>query len=392
MSGNGKAESDLSLCMIVKDEESFLDGCLRSVSGIASEIIVADTGSSDRSRDIARARGATLVSVPWRNDFAQARNVALALATCRWILVLDADEELVCDNMSSIAALLEEADRRGVIGLNLTIVSGVGSGEEHVTDSVCRLFRNDRRIRFSGILHEEVATSILKLKPDGIVGVGRGVHVRHYGYLDRVIAAKGKSERNMRLAERASREQPDNPFWSYALGTEYYQRGEYAEALRHFAVSRHLVQPGEGYLSDLLLKIAFACRETGLVGEAIEAADEALRRFPDFPDALELRAMLAEEQGDPTQALSLLGRALAAGDRSDRYSSCSGAGTYRTLHLLGNVLERLGRLPEAEDAYERSLLVRPGYAPSLSRLDAIREGRCKRVPIVLQQNRRDNGS
>ena len=84
----------ISLCMIVKDEQEWLAQCLESVQGAVDEIIVVDTGSSDRSNDIARQYGARIVPYVWCDDFAAARNAGLEQATGEWILFLDADEAL----------------------------------------------------------------------------------------------------------------------------------------------------------------------------------------------------------------------------------------------------------------------------------------------------------
>jgi glycosyltransferase involved in cell wall biosynthesis len=84
----------ISLCMIVKNEERFLTECLESVKGVVDEINIVDTGSTDRTVEIARSFGANVIFREWKNDFAWARNEALAMATKRWTLVLDADEEL----------------------------------------------------------------------------------------------------------------------------------------------------------------------------------------------------------------------------------------------------------------------------------------------------------
>ena len=74
----------VSLCMIVRDEENFLPQCLASVRDSVDEIIVVDTGSTDRTIEIARSFGATVIEREWRNDFAWARNESIALATKRW--------------------------------------------------------------------------------------------------------------------------------------------------------------------------------------------------------------------------------------------------------------------------------------------------------------------
>src|SRR5262245_45622306 len=102
---------DLSFCMIVRDGAPTLGDCLRSVAHLADEMIVVDTGSTDESRDIARAFGATVVDERWRDDFAAARNEYLKRARGRWILVLDADEEVGPLGRSSLLAYLAAHDR-----------------------------------------------------------------------------------------------------------------------------------------------------------------------------------------------------------------------------------------------------------------------------------------
>src|SRR5262245_57509130 len=85
----------LSLTMIVRNEEESLDRCLASARGLADELIVVDTGSTDRTVEIARAHGASVHHFKWCDDFAAARNVALRHATGQWCLHLDADEWVV---------------------------------------------------------------------------------------------------------------------------------------------------------------------------------------------------------------------------------------------------------------------------------------------------------
>ncbi|MBB5061668.1 glycosyltransferase involved in cell wall biosynthesis, partial [Granulicella aggregans] len=84
----------LELSMIVKNGEASIARCIESVLGIADHITIGDTGSTDNTLHIARSLGASIVSVPWNDDFAAARNAVLAHATCDWIIFLDADEML----------------------------------------------------------------------------------------------------------------------------------------------------------------------------------------------------------------------------------------------------------------------------------------------------------
>ena len=105
----------LAMCMIAKDEEEFIEDAIRSVEGLADEVVVVDTGSSDDTVDIAKRAGARVEFFPWNGSFADARNVSLDYATSDWILVLDADERVHPSSRSAIRSILESEDDLRVV-------------------------------------------------------------------------------------------------------------------------------------------------------------------------------------------------------------------------------------------------------------------------------------
>ncbi|MGH9469974.1 MAG: glycosyltransferase family 2 protein, partial [Terriglobia bacterium] len=105
----------LALSMIVKNAEASLDRCLESVRGLADEIVIADTGSTDSTPEIARRHGAKILSIPWEQDFAKARNRSLAAVESDWVLVLDADEMLDPKSVESVRRLLAHSEVAGYI-------------------------------------------------------------------------------------------------------------------------------------------------------------------------------------------------------------------------------------------------------------------------------------
>lgn len=355
---------DLSLCMIVRDEEKTIERCLSSAASYVSEMIVIDTGSTDRSREIAERYGAAVISVPWEYDFAIARNQGLELATKKWILVLDADEELVIPYLDYLPGLLEQDD---VYGYFVKLINYVGScpGEEYVTDSVCRLFRNDPRIRFAGAIHEEVTASILSI-PGARIEFSE-ISVHHYGYISDVIIKKNKNERNMTIIQESLKRQPEDLQLQYALGTEYFQREEYAKALQIFESLLPRVPVFNGFASDLLLKTSYALRETGRNQEAWQLIKEGLTFFPDFTDLLELKAMIQIDNENYQEAITTLAQAIQLGDVSLKYTSSSGSGTYRSHFLAGLACEHAYRWEDAENHFHKALLYHPEYLPAWQR-------------------------
>ncbi len=98
----------ISLCMIVKDEEDCLGRCLDSLKDLVDEMIIVDTGSTDRTKEIAKSYGAKVLDYEWKWDFADARNFAFAQATCDYIYSADADEELDEENQKRFRALKDD--------------------------------------------------------------------------------------------------------------------------------------------------------------------------------------------------------------------------------------------------------------------------------------------
>ncbi|MFC1618615.1 glycosyltransferase family 2 protein, partial [Candidatus Neomarinimicrobiota bacterium] len=89
------SQASLSVCMIVRNEARMLPGCLNSLTGVADQIVVIDTGSEDDTAKIARSFGAQVYDFPWGDDFAAARNESIRHASGDWILWIDADERLL---------------------------------------------------------------------------------------------------------------------------------------------------------------------------------------------------------------------------------------------------------------------------------------------------------
>lgn len=358
----------ISLCMIVKDEAGSLQRCLNAVRDVVDEIIIVDTGSVDNTIEIARLHGAVVIRTEWNGDFSEARNLSLAAATKPWILVLDADEVWVqTPQMKTELMRLLAASRDDVRGYWIQVTSLLGvSGEERVTDAVCRLFRNDPRIAFQGRIHEEIASSIMALAPQGVLH--SGLEVIHYGYLERVITAKNKGARNMQLIRFALNQEGDQPELLYALAAEWFQLAKYDEALRLLQPLLAQLTPECGYHSDLVLKSAYAWREIGSPERALAVVEAWAHVYEDFPDLLELGAVLELDQGREDVALDWLKQAKSAASTASRYTSVSGAGTYRSLTLEGMAYERAGRWAEAEAAYIAALGMQPGSMAAWQRL------------------------
>lgn len=206
----------LSVCLIVKNEEKFLPQCLKSISLLAQQIIVVDTGSTDRTVAIAKELGAEVYSHTWDDDFAAARNTALEHATCDWILILDADEELP---VSQHAGLLADMKDCKAIAHRLPLIN---RGQENEGQSfVPRLFCNVPGAYYYGRIHEQVFPSLLTLsKPWGLKVAMGTAEILHHGYAKETLQNRNKIERNLKLLQAAMEENPGDVNLTMNLGLE----------------------------------------------------------------------------------------------------------------------------------------------------------------------------
>src|SRR5579871_3641923 len=152
--------SPVSLCMIVKNEEANLPACLRSVADLVGEMILVDTGSTDRTREVARSLGARVYDFAWVDDFAAARNESIRHATGPWVFWLDGDEALDEANRQRLRALFAGlGDAPAGYVMKQRSVSDPATGEATVFEHV-RLFPNRPQVRWKYRVHEQILPAL----------------------------------------------------------------------------------------------------------------------------------------------------------------------------------------------------------------------------------------
>jgi len=251
--------ASVGLSMIVKNAADTIRPCLESAHRIVSQIVIADTGCTDNTCDIAREFGATIVSFPWENNFATARNAVLALMTTDWILMLDADEELDSEAEGQISGLLEASSVGGridekvggyVTAIRNYMLSRFNRGWDRVSvpndykherarkapsyieHENCRLFRRHPGIYFTGRIHELVEPQIRTL---GLKLTTANFFIHHFGQLVDEEARSKKRDFYRDLLRAKAEEKPDDPVAWTQLGLHEFECfNQTDEALRCF--------------------------------------------------------------------------------------------------------------------------------------------------------------
>ncbi len=180
----------LSACMIVRNEEANLRRCLASLSGLVDEIALVDTGSTDGTLEIAREAGARVIRDEWRNDFSFHRNQSIELATGKWCLIIDADEEVVETVIGAARWHLEHDVLPPLLMVRVLLQYPDGKQLEML---VPRLMQKDAGIRYMHAVHEQLDVEDCPARLSS-------VRIRHHGYLSGPELAR-KEKRNLALAE-----------------------------------------------------------------------------------------------------------------------------------------------------------------------------------------------
>ncbi|MFX3624800.1 MAG: glycosyltransferase [Ectobacillus sp.] len=334
----------ISLCMIVKDEEKTLPACLDSVKSFIDEMIIVDTGSKDQTVNIARHYGAKVFHIPWEHDFAKARNVSLEHATGDWILHLDADERLEPEDTKLLLSLLA-SDTAEAYFLQIINHLYESSGDKMVFPSI-RLWRNRPEYRFTGALHEQISSSIMKRNPAKPMQLTQ-VRIHHYGYSQQIVQEKNKTERNLKIALDEVKRHPGAPFARYNLAMEYARLNKNSEAIQQFQQALdHLKQPKELWVPNLYKNYANTLVKMRKFHEAIQLADEGIRHFPDYIDLVYLKAGCHFNLGQIPQAVGLFHQCLVM-PINPRYPSQVGLNGFKTHNYLGYCYKKLNRPDEA---------------------------------------------
>ena len=246
----------LSLSMIVRNEEARLADCLASVTGLADEMVVVDTGSSDGTIAVAEAAGARVEQIAWPGDFAPARNSAMAFLKGDWVLVLDADEQLRPEVIPSLKALMAQPD---VLVINLLRYE-LGAAMAPYS-SVSRLFRRHPAIRWSKPYHSMIDDSVqalLETEPQWRIADCSEPAILHDGYRPELLAGTDKAERLRQAMESELERHPNDPYASAKLGGLLISDGRHQEAaeLLRNALKQGSIQDSERY--ELLVHLALA--------------------------------------------------------------------------------------------------------------------------------------
>lgn len=321
----------LSLCMIVRDEEEMLPRCLEAIKDGVDEMVIVDTGSRDKTVEIAESFGARVLHHTWTGNFGEARNVGMDAATGDWLIIVDADEVFVGDDAKRLHELKGHTWREAffIEEINHTGDLDDGTAAKH---NALRMIRNRPEHRYIGTVHEQLAHHLPGYLPERLEHTD--IRMEHFGYLGHVRESKNKTDRNMELLLEQLEAEPDSAFVHFNVASEMSGIvGNEEKALHHFQRSWDLTKDDEhfrlyGFVPSMVTRYVRALR----IFEKYEEMDEACAvihsKFEGFTDVYFEQALAKLDAGERDEGVRLLEKCIELGDAPALYSATVGAGTY----------------------------------------------------------------
>jgi len=366
----------ISLCMIVKNEEDWVEAAVQSVRSIVNEVIIVDTGSTDTTAARIRTIADKTLKLDWNDSFAEARNVSLSKAKEPWILVLDADERIASKDLRFIAEASRSDAAHGyhLIQRNYVLANQVlgwtpnqSNYEEgarypgYVDNPLIRLFKNSPEIRFHGAVHEIIDPTRLPSRFN-FSNVPAVIH--HYGKVRGEERVQAKQRFYLALGLKKIADEPANGKAYFDLGVQYQELDRHAEACECFDQTFEMTR-----LPVALLYWAISEKRLREYESAASLLNRALRLGLDtFEVHLELgNVRLA--QGELTKA-------------REEYAKCLELSQNNPVAAFNNglVLRKMDDYEGAAKFYERALKLDPAF----------REPALELAVLHLQANKPDD--
>ena len=356
----------LSVCLIARDEEAVIGRCLQSVQGVADEIVVVDTGSRDRTVEIAQQYGAQIGHFSWCDDFAAARNASLDLATGDWILWLDADDYLLPADQQKLGQL-KGADTNQAFNFTL-----VNEGDDRSSFRQVKMFPNHPQLRFERPVHETVVPAIQRLQ---MARTTAEVEVRHSGYAVAAVTAK-KRDYYLGLMRQWLEQHPEDYDICFRVGHTYYNLRERNVAKQYL---KRILDAGQ----DRVESASVFSRAATFYGRCLLEDGDSTAAIAPLQEALSLKtddalinlslgdALL--KQGQHGQALEYLQRAMA-GDVDPNFPVDVQLTRYSAHFFAAQAYTALGRNGEAVEALRQAQEIMPQRteaAEALAQLETI---------------------
>ena len=346
----------ISICMIVKNNEELLEQCLEPLKPLEYELIIVDTGSTDKTKQIAMKYTDKVYDYVWQQDFSAARNYSISKASNEYVLIIDSDEIADYFDKQELERLIKE--NPDGVGRLVQKNSFCRNGETFlINNRIGRLF-SKRLYEYKGIIHEQPA-------PIGDMDsyyYNIPVEVDHRGYDGDLETRKRKTNRNITILMKQLEEEGDDPYVLYQLGKSYYMQEDYPAACKWFDKALYFdLDPELEYVQDMVESYGYALLNSGQYEKAMQLLG-VYDEFAVSADFVFLIGLIYMNNAKFTEAIGEFIKATKM-----RYYKMDGVNSYRAYYNIGVIYECLGQTEKAKKYYRMC----GDYKPALERLKSI---------------------
>lgn len=356
----------IAVCFITKNEEKNLGFCMDHLKPLIQEFIVVDTGSTDRTVEMAQERGAKVFSIPWPGNFSEARNRSLEMCTQKWILKIDPDERLDPQDFLAIQELTKTEtvayqfftraytnDVEAVSNHSFQLCVGEYSEMEkgyrgYLTYPSIRLFQKLPGVHYVGYIHETVESTLPGWNngksPVPLPLSSPPFH--HYGHNQQAIQEKGKNELYSHLIQEELKRNSKNWYVYFEAGIKAFSKNDFQEAVEMFEKANQALPHKPQVLSNW----GYALIRAGRKGEGEAALKQCLEVDPHYHDAWLNLGVSRMEVQDYKKALTYFNQCLEISHRS-----------VTALRAKGHCLSFLEQFQEAEECFRKALSFVPFF-------------------------------
>ncbi|MDQ0089897.1 glycosyltransferase involved in cell wall biosynthesis [Paenibacillus anaericanus] len=324
-----------------------------------SEIIIVDTGSTDKTKEIAHQFGAQVIDFIWNDDFSAARNAGIERAAGDWILVLDADEYVVNINSEMLEAFFfnNKLSQIGTIEIQSRFLQE--DIENIAVHHISRLFPAD--IRYTGRIHEQLNSNFPR--------VNTGIVLKHDGYYE-----TNKAERNLRLLHKALEVDPGDNYYLFQIARQYRGCSQSERALHYIEKCYSTLDGQEGYAAEACIEYLYILMDNRRLQEAVSVIQRQHTFLKNVVDYYLVCGLIYTKVGmdqivDAISYVPLIEqcylKCLSLGKKGGR-ELVRGTATFIAAYNLGAFYEAKGDIIRAKYNYRRS--AEYGYSPAVDRL------------------------
>lgn len=335
--------SPISICMIAKNEERFLEGCFEKLLPYSFEIIFVDTGSTDSTLEIAKKYTKNIYHFTWIDDFSAARNFAASKATNDWILALDCDEYLNEFNIDELSTLLIGHEKMvGALSIENIISNGKAHSKSYQT--VLRLY-NKKYCHFVGLVHEQIN----RIDGEKMHSYDLPISAIHYGYFLTAEENQKKNLRNITLLLKEIELHPNEPYYYFQLGQSYSMLEDYEKVFFYLNKGLELgISHQAPYATRMLINYGTAMLNTGRYELALkmELLYDSLSEYSDY---LFLLGQIYHANNKLLEALQAFVKATTAPKQI-----VHGTNSFFPLNSMAHIYEQIGETEMATSCRQQA--------------------------------------